>query len=96
VFDGNRQALIFGSIVVPVEIENMHMKVEFHVVPDEEMGFNAILCRTIVDIVDMKVTKEGTEFMRRNESKTNFGSDFLQDFKGMRAEQAAVFTWRPC
>jgi len=44
----------------------------------------------------MKVTKDGTGFMRRNESKRNedkhinFGSEFLQDFKGICAEQAAV------
>jgi len=93
---GESQVLTFGSIVIPVEIDNMHMEVEFHVVPDEDMGFDAILGRTILDIVDMKVTKEGTEFMRRNESKSNedkhinFGSEFLQNFKGMCAEQAAV------
>jgi len=72
------------------------MEVEFHVVPDEDMGFDAILGRTILDIVDMKVTKEGTELMRRNESKSNedkhidFGSEFVQDFKGICAEQSAV------
>jgi len=44
----------------------------------------------------MKVSNEGTEFMRRNESKINedkhinFGFEFLHDFKGMCAEQAAV------
>jgi len=42
---GESQALTFGSIVIPVEINNMHMKVEFHVVPDEDMGFEAILGR---------------------------------------------------
>jgi len=60
------------------------------------MGFDAILGRTILDIEHMKVTKEGTELMRRNESKSsedkniNFGSEFLQDFRDMCAEQAAV------
>jgi len=64
------------------------MKVEYHVVPYEDMGFD--------DVVDMKVTQEGTEFMRRNESKTkedkyvNFGTEFLHGFKAMCAEQAAV------
>jgi len=66
---GESQVLTLGSIVIPVEIDNMHMKVEFHVVPDEYMGFDAFLGRTILDVVDMKVTKEGTEFMRRNKSK---------------------------
>jgi len=93
---GESQILPFGSIVIPVEIDNMHIKMEFHVVPDEDMGFDAILGRTILDIVDMKVTKECTEFMRRYESKSNedkhinFGSKFLRDFKNMCAEQAAV------
>jgi len=57
------------------------------VVPDDDMGF--------LYIVVMKFPKEGTEFMRRNESKSNedkninFGSEFLQDFKSICAEQAA-------
>jgi len=99
---GESQDLTFGSIVIPVEIDNMHMKVQFHLVQDEDMGFDAILGRTILDIVDMKVTKEGTELMRRNESKSsedkniNFGSEFLQDFKHMCAEQAEVFDHIDC
>lgn len=36
----------------------IHMK--FHVVPDKDM-------RTILDVVDMKVTKEGRTFLRRND-----------------------------
>jgi len=77
---GKSQVLTFGSIVIPVEIDNMHMEVEFHVVPDKAMGFDAISGRPILDIVDMKVTKEGTEFMRRNESKSNEDIDFGSEF----------------
>jgi len=82
---GESQVHTFGSIVIPVEIDNMHMKVEFHVVSDEDMGFDAILCRTILDIVDMIVTIEGTEFMRRNESKSNEDKHIKTFCKTLRA-----------
>ncbi|KAM8718663.1 hypothetical protein ACLKA7_001384 [Drosophila subpalustris] len=45
---------------VPVTLDNIQMKIEFHVVPDEDIGFEAILDRTILDYVDLQVTKGGT------------------------------------
>nr|XP_041632327.1 uncharacterized protein LOC121502695 [Drosophila kikkawai] len=93
---GESQVLMFGSIILPVEIDNIEMEVQFRVVPEEDMGFDAILGRTILDIVDMKVTKEGTKFLRRNvsrsidEEQSNIDTDFLQEFRGMCAEQVAV------
>jgi len=37
------------------------MMVEFLVVPDEYMSFDAILSRAILDAADIKVTKEGRD-----------------------------------
>jgi len=61
---GDSQVL---SIVILVEIDNMHIKVEFHGVPDD--CFDVILGRTILDIVDMKVTKEALSLRVRMNQK---------------------------
>jgi len=56
---GESRILTFGSIIISVLIDTM--EVEFHMIQDQDMGFEPILERTILDTVDMKVTKSGTQ-----------------------------------
>jgi len=54
------------------------MSVEFHVIPDDDMKFDAILGTTILNSVDMMVTKSGTIFsprVRSVQQRPTTGSD---------------------
>jgi len=62
---GESQVLTFGSFVTKVVIDGIDMSVEFHVIPDDDMKFDAILGTTILISVDMMVTKYGTIFSPR-------------------------------
>lgn len=54
---GDGQILTFGSCVVEVKIDDIKINIEFHVVPDEDIVFEAILGRTILKCVDLVVTE---------------------------------------
>jgi len=62
---GESQVLTFGSFVTKVVIDGIEMSVEFHVIPDDDMKFDAILGTTIFNSDDMMVTKSGTIFSPR-------------------------------
>jgi len=62
---GESQVLTFGSFITKVVIDGIDMSVEFHVIPDDDMKFDAILGTTILNNVDMMVTKSGTIFSPR-------------------------------
>jgi len=62
---GVSQVLTFISFVTKVVIDGIEMSVEFHVIPDDDMKFVAILGTTIVN---MMVTKSGTIFSPRVQS----------------------------
>lgn len=62
---GESQVVTFGSFIIPVLIDNIEMKLEFHVIPDEDISFEAILGRTILEHVDMQITLNGTQFVQR-------------------------------
>jgi len=66
---GESQIVTFGSLTIPVQIDGINLQVEFHIISDEDMAFEAILGRTLLDSVDMKITKNGTELVRRAESQ---------------------------
>jgi len=75
---GESQVLTFGSLVTKVVIDGIDMSVEFHVIPDDDMKFDAILGTTILNSVDMMVTKSGTIFSPRIQSvqkRPTTGSD---------------------
>jgi len=65
---GESQVLTFGSFVTKVVIDGIHMSVEFDVIPDNDIKFDAILGITILNTVDMMVTKSGTIFSPRVQS----------------------------
>jgi len=103
---GDSQVLTFGSFVISVEVDGIDMQVEFHGVPDEDMGFDSIVGRKIVNSMDMKVTKGGTEFISRVVNPKKVESQRIQplgkgscaelfvEFKSMcmlGAEQADIF-----
>lgn len=44
---------------------DIDLNLEFHVIADEDIIFDAISRRTFLLMVDMKVTKDGTEFIPR-------------------------------
>lgn len=62
---GESQILTYGSLTIPVKIDNIEMNVEFHVISDNDMAFEAILGRTILKNVDLIVKNSGTEFVRK-------------------------------
>ncbi|XP_034657785.1 uncharacterized protein LOC117894713 [Drosophila subobscura] len=69
---GESQVLTFGSFEAKVTIDGIDMSIEFHVIPDGDMKYDAILGTTILNNVDMRVTKNGTTFsprVRRVEKK---------------------------
>jgi len=75
---GESQVLAFGSLVTKVVIDGIDMSVEFHVMPDDDMKLDAILGTTILNSVDMMVTKSGTIFSPRVQSvqeRPTTGSD---------------------
>jgi len=45
---GVSQVLTFGSFVTKVVIDGIGMSVKFHVIPDDDMKFDAILGTTIL------------------------------------------------
>ncbi|XP_041564617.1 uncharacterized protein LOC121467300 [Drosophila elegans] len=73
---GESQIVTFGSLTIPVQIDGINLNVEFHIISDEDMAFDAILGRTLLDSVDMKVTKDGTELVRRSDSRVGKGQKF--------------------
>ncbi|KAL7729718.1 hypothetical protein ACLKA6_014588 [Drosophila palustris] len=75
--------------------------VEFHVIPDEDIGFEAILGRTILEHVDMQVSLNGTQFVQRianHVCERKIGDDqpiersscaeLLNEFKGYKLRQS--------
>jgi len=65
---GESQVLTFGSFVTKVVIDGIDMSVEFHVILEDDMKFDAILGTTILNSVDIMVTKSGTIFSPRVQS----------------------------
>lgn len=55
---GDGHILTFGSFTIAVKIDNVEMNIEFHVVPDEDIAVKVILGTTILDFVDIVVTKD--------------------------------------
>jgi len=59
---GENQVLTFGSFITKLQIviNGTDKSVKFHVIPDDDMRFEAILGQTILNSVDMLVTKSGS------------------------------------
>lgn len=49
--------MTFGSFIIPVQIDNIQIKAEFHIVPDADISLEAILGRSILNYVALQVTK---------------------------------------
>jgi len=65
---GESQIVTFWILIIPVQIDGINLSIEFRVISDEDMAFEPILGRTLLHLVDIKVTKDGTEFGRRSDS----------------------------
>lgn len=90
---GESQIVTLGSFVPCVNIDGIKIQVEFHVVADEDIAFDSILGRTILDSVDMNVTKLGTKLVSKKVGKGK-GQDvhIIGEVDGPRTELLKEFT----